>query len=406
MPATPIVIDGDTIILSNERGSLHLTTAQCWALVKHAGLTITPNIAERTRRGEFDHLTKLIDDTAAIWLKEDLGIAWEGGIDAAMEAACAEIKKLRKEAAENLEMTQAALRSSRTHREQRDEALEKVDALRTELSQRAACDAAFTADHQRVMRERDEALGKVQELEALNQGVQQDREMMAKELQQVLAKVKALEAKLENAHGLAGEWIDARTHRAKLADLKESNQFLCREVASCQEFLKEGRAAISAIKSLHAFLGFPCVEDGKDKTTIDQRIVNEAIKRSTHWTNRNNALETTINDMRDRLKAIVDTLAPGVIAHGIQQVIDRAGPSKQALGTVNPSFAVGQVWASTWNESCTPVEVLILFIKENTIIGLANGATVKDSVFYWNKDGKSIRGDNFCGDLTKLLKGA
>jgi len=46
-------------------------------------------------RAEVERLQDLVDRTTDAWLQADLKIAWEGGIDAAMRAAVAEIKWLR-----------------------------------------------------------------------------------------------------------------------------------------------------------------------------------------------------------------------------------------------------------------------------------------------------------------------
>lgn len=53
---------------------------------------------EADRADEILRLRALIDATAVPWLALDPGIAWEGAIDAAMAAACAEITRLRDEA--------------------------------------------------------------------------------------------------------------------------------------------------------------------------------------------------------------------------------------------------------------------------------------------------------------------
>jgi|EPASupsiteSAE347_1022098.scaffolds.fasta_scaffold02284_7 hypothetical protein len=44
---------------------------------------------------EIDHLQSLIERTSAAWLKLEPGVAWEGGIDAAMAAAVSEIERLQ-----------------------------------------------------------------------------------------------------------------------------------------------------------------------------------------------------------------------------------------------------------------------------------------------------------------------
>lgn len=48
------------------------------------------------QRREIDRLNGVINDTAKHWLdlQHDHPIAWEGAVDAAMEAACDEIRRL------------------------------------------------------------------------------------------------------------------------------------------------------------------------------------------------------------------------------------------------------------------------------------------------------------------------
>jgi hypothetical protein len=639
------------------------------------------------KEGNASH--KLIHETANIWLKADLGIAWEGGVDAAMEAAVREIKKLRKEAAENLEMCHSALRSSRTHREQRDEALAKLKAptlnagdpsLEQMIIGALDTNAGMLAQAERVMgvfenvlhniqAERDEALAKVKALE--DDGVvggqdvittlakerdeaihssrthrdqrveirdQRDAEMIRADRAEaaleagrkefnsrtdklVKAETKAVEAlekaeteiamwkgramgaenarwklgsdtqekklqaevarlqdELQKANELAQmtheataraeaaerrvKWLeegscmaaalkeaetalfgagfiyvggmpegngwklgsDTKTtihmleranqglsHRvteleekdkgltAKLfvekdnanKALETANQNLIKQLVDAQEErnklakelfninddlsrspeniqalsaqVAEGSVAIAAIKNLHAVLGFSCMEDGKDKRFIDQRIVEAAISRikglseevlagrraSAAVTNLFEFLGTPdltgmggstvpqgivniaitrikvaesaavgnkqdyeaeyalrrkhgqkVQQMRLELKNIVDTLNPGALAHGLQKIIDGDMPASEG-------FHVGQTWTSTWQDGGHPITVTILAIcKNGDIIGLANGYKVTDSAFYWNKNGESTRGDNQCGALLQLVKGA
>lgn len=47
------------------------------------------------RDAEIERLRKLIDDAGKPWILLDPGVPWEGAIDAAMAAACGEIKRLR-----------------------------------------------------------------------------------------------------------------------------------------------------------------------------------------------------------------------------------------------------------------------------------------------------------------------
>lgn len=49
------------------------------------------------QRREIDRLNGIINDTAKHWLdlQHDHPIVWEGAVDAAMDAACAEIRRLR-----------------------------------------------------------------------------------------------------------------------------------------------------------------------------------------------------------------------------------------------------------------------------------------------------------------------
>lgn len=52
---------------------------------------------------EVERLTKVINDTSAIWIERNPGVAWEGGLPEAMAAAVTEIERLRKEVAHEVE---------------------------------------------------------------------------------------------------------------------------------------------------------------------------------------------------------------------------------------------------------------------------------------------------------------
>lgn len=631
----------------------------------------------------------VVSETADIWLKADLGIAWEGGIDAAMEAAVREITKLRKEAAENLEMAQAALRSSRTHKDQRDalqkesddskavarilerqrdealkfksfvhqrldemgvnknpggphtakgcrigdrldivagwkaevvllrgelqkanelaqmthEATARVKSLEVRISAAYATNTAYLSrcqDAERRLKEAetvlfgagfiqvigmpvpeengwkpgstlpeqerveglDEAFSAVMDgtctqaqahtlvvqLRADAKTMERSRirekelgtntqkmamevsttrslfrqanktigyawdgslhsamEAMIREVVELRAKDKGMTAQLfadehnknkalETANqSLIKQLVDAQltaqeavksskaatamveeliTEKKKLRDelfaIKDDLSRSPENIQALSAQVAEGSVAIAAIKRMHAFLGFPCMEDGKP--FIDQRIVDKAIALISTLREEVSAgkqasvaiknlyeflgtpdltsmgggdtvpqfivnhaifrIKTLIGEaqgaekeaaslkedheaeyalrrkhsmklqrMKGDLKLIVETLNPGALAHGLQKIIDG--------DPLTDGFQVGQTWAAVLRFDNTPVEVLILAItKGGTIIGLANGCRVQNSVYFWDKDGKSTRGDNDCGDLTKLIKGA
>lgn len=103
---------------------------RCYVFVTRAHDDALRDQADRLRQAEAEvrRLNELIDDAGKPWIRLDPGIPWEGAIDAAMAAACAEIEKLRANAeADNSHAMSTAADNERLGREN--------EKLRAEISE-------------------------------------------------------------------------------------------------------------------------------------------------------------------------------------------------------------------------------------------------------------------------------